>query len=126
MMRDDSDAILDDLLSRWHSWAKGFKVCPEPGADPMFRNVKSGRGWDTVGEIIEDELSASTMQAIDFEVGETPEPHRSALYAHARNLASHHAVWSSPRLPKDPAERALLVLEARTMLMRRMFRAGIM
>jgi hypothetical protein len=126
MMRDESDLILDDLLSRWHEWARGFQVCPQPGADPMFRNAKSGRGWDTVDDIIETELSTSTMEAVDFEVGETPEPHRSAIYAHARNLASRCAVWSSPRLPQDPKERAILVLEARTVLMRRLLRAGIM
>jgi len=125
-MRDETDNILDDLLSRWHQWARGFQICPAQGADPMFRNVKSGRGWDSTQEIIEDELSASTMEAIDFEVGEMPEPHRSGIYAHARNLASRHAVWTSPRLPTDPMERAILILEARTALLKRLFRAGVM
>jgi hypothetical protein len=127
MMRNESDMILDDLLSRWHSWARGFQVCPEPGADPMFRNVKSGRrNWDSLDDIIESDLTSATMEAVDFEVGEMPEPGRSAIYANARNLASRHVVWSSPRLPSDPAERAILILEARTVLMRRLLRAGIM
>ena len=126
MMRDDSSVILDDLLSRWHSWAKGFQVCPEPGADPMFRNAKSSRGWDTVGDIIETELESSTMESIDFEVGEMADPHRSAIYCHARNLASKSAVWRSPRLPEDPATRAILVLEARNILTRRLLRCGVM
>lgn len=126
MMRDDSSQILDDLLSRWHSWAKGFAICPQPSADPMFRNAKSSRGWDTEGEIIDGELNASTMEGLDFEVGEMADPHRSAIYANARNLASRHTVWSSPRLPTDPAERAILVLEARNMLTKRLLRAGIM
>jgi hypothetical protein len=126
-MRDETDLILDDLLSRWHSWAKGFQVCPAPSADPMFRNVKSGRrNWDSLDDIIESDLSSSTMEAIDFEVGEMAEPGRSAIYAHARNLASRVAVWTSPRLPADPKERAILILEARTSLMRRLLRAGIM
>lgn len=126
MMRNDSDVILDDLLSRWHDWARGFQVCPQPGADPMFRNAKSGRGWDSTQEIIESEIDSSTMEAVDFEAGEMPEPHRSAIYAHARNLSCKHAVWRSPRLPEDPQERAIIVLEARTMLMKRLLRAGVM
>lgn len=126
MMKDESGYILDSLLSAWHTWAKGFQVCPAPSADPMFRGVKSGRGWDTTAEIIEDELSSSTMESIDFEVGEMAEPGRSAIYAHARNLASRHAVWSSPRLPASPELRAILIAEARATLMRRLLRAGVM
>lgn len=125
MMRDETDNILDDLLARWHLWARGFSLSPLPGADPMFRNVKSGRAWETQYEINEQQINDSTMEAIDFEVGEMPEPQRSAIHAHARNLASKHAVWSSPRLPSDPMERAVLVTEARTSLIKRLFRAGI-
>ena len=126
MMRNESDAILDDLLSRWHSWAKGFQVCPAPSADPMFRGVKSGRAWETQYEIAEAQLNDDTMEAIDFQVGEMAEPNRSAIYANARNLASRYAVWTSPRLPTDPQERAIVVMGARTDLMRRLLRAGIM
>jgi hypothetical protein len=92
----------------------------------MFRHAKSGRGWDSTQDIIDEELSDSTMEAIDFQAGEMPEPHRSAIYAHARNLASKHAVWRSPRLPEDAQERAVLVMEARNMLTKRLLRAGVM
>jgi hypothetical protein len=126
MMNNDSGAILSDLLERWHIWARGFKVCPEPSADPMFRNAKSGRAYETQYEINEATINDSTMEAIDFQVSEMADPHRSAIYAHARNLASKHAVWASPRLPQDPQERAILVLEARNILTRRLLRAGVM
>lgn len=126
MMRNESDLILDDLLSRWHSWCKGAGHITPICADPMFRNAKSGRSWDTTDEIVESELTNDTMKAIDFEVGEIAEPHRSAIYANARNLASRHAVWMSPRLPADPAQRAILVLEARILITKRLLRAGIM
>lgn len=92
----------------------------------MFRNAKSGRGWDTVEDIIESELDSDTMEGISFEVGEMADPHRAAIYAHARNLASRNTVWGSPRLPQDPQARALLVLDARAMLVKRLLRAGIM
>lgn len=126
MMRNDSDVILDDLLSRWHSWARGFQVCPEPGADPMFRNAKSSRGWDSIDDIVETELNSDTMEAIEFEVNEMADPHRSAIHVNARNLACGHLVWSNPRLPRDPAERALVIFEARILLTKRLLRAGIM
>lgn len=133
MMRDENDYILDSLLGDWHNWQRGYELCPVPAADPMFRNAKSGRSWDSTQEIIETEISSSTMESMDFEIsgdkhgqGGMPEPHRSAIYAHARNLASKHAVWSSPRLPADPQERAILVLEARVMLIKRLLRAGVM
>jgi hypothetical protein len=126
MMRDDTNQILDDLLAKWHEWAKEFAICPQASADPMFRNAKSGRAYETQYEINEQQIAASTMEGVDFEVGEMQEPHRSAIYAHARNLASRHTVWSSPRLPTDAVARALLVTEARSMLMKRLFRAGIM
>lgn len=126
MMRNESDLILDDLLARWHDWSKSAGHITPICADPMFRNAKSSRGWDTVDDIVEGELTNDTMKAIDFEVGEIAEPQRSAIYANARNLASRFAVWSSPRLPTDAVARALLVTEARVILMKRLFRAGIM
>jgi hypothetical protein len=132
MMRNDSDVILDDLLQSWHRWMQGFQLCPQAGADPMFRHAKSGRGWDSTQDIIDEELSDSTMEAIDFAVsgdktglGGLPEPYRSAVYAHARNLSARVAVWGSPRLPQDPLERARLIGEARTMLTARLLRAGV-
>lgn len=127
MMRNDSDVILDDLLSRWHDWARGFQISPEAGADPMFRDVKSGRrNWDSLDDIIESDLTASTMKAMDFEVGEMADPYRAAIYVNARNLASGYSVWSNPRLPSDPLERAIVTTEARIILTKRLLRAGVM
>lgn len=126
MMRNESDQILDDLLERWHRWSRDYAITQQAGADPMFRNCKSSRGWDTVDEIVESELTGDTMKAIEFEVNEIAEPHRSAIHAHARNLCLRIAVWTSPRLPTDEFKRQELVTEARMMLMRRLLRAGIM
>lgn len=133
MVRDESDAILDDLLSRFHAWMRGYRVCPEPGADPAFRNAKSGRGWDSTQEILDGDLRATQMKAIEFCVsgdrlghGGMQEPHRTAIYVNARNCYTGRAVWLSPRLPQDPEVRALIVLEARTELMRRLLKVGVM
>lgn len=127
MMRDLSEKeILDDLLSRWHSWARGYSPIPRCGADPMFRNAKSGKGWDSTSDVIEDELNGKIMEAIDFQVSEMKDPHRSAIYIHARNCSTGRNVWMSPRMPANPEERALILMEARNLLTRRLMNVGVM
>ena len=125
-MRDDSKAILDDILSRWHQWSKSYSVVRVAGSDPMFRNAKAGRGWDTTDEILDSEINAKIMKSVDFQVGEMQEPHRSAIYENARNCATGHSVWRSPRLPACQLERGVIVVEARNQLMRRLMAAGIL
>lgn len=126
MVKNDASAILDDLLARYHAWAKAFSPVPVQGADPMFRNVKSGKSWDSTSEVIEDELHGKTMEAVDFHIGEIPDPHRAALYILARNCYTGRNVWLSPRLPADPEERAIVIIEARSRLIRRLINAGVM
>lgn len=125
MLMTEADQILDDLLARFHAWAQSHR----PGtrtACPMFRNAKSGRGWDFSEDIIEDELMGATMRAIDFQVSEMADPYRTAIHFLARNLSTGRNVWLSPRLPADPLERGVIVREARTMLTRRLIAAGVM
>lgn len=125
-MRNEQNEILDDLLSRWHSWARSYSPIPTCGADPMFRNAKSAKGWDTTDQVVEDELNDKTMKAIDFQVGEMEDPHRSAIHIHARNCCTGRNVWLSPRLPADPMERAVILMEAKNLLTRRLLSAGVM
>lgn len=122
---------LDGLLREWHQWQRGYSPVPTCSADPMFRNAKSGKGWDSSDEVIQDELHGSTMEAIEAQVSELPDvpqtkPYRSAIYAIARNLHVGANVWSSPRLPKDPIERGIVCLEARNMLTKRLIAAGVL
>lgn len=125
MVRDETDAILDDLLSRWHAWCRSYA----PGtrsADPMFRHALRARGEQTLEAIAEDTWLDGAMKAIDFQVSEMAEPGRTAIYVNARNCYTGRSVWLSPRLPQDPATRAVILLEARTELIRRLLRAGVM
>jgi hypothetical protein len=124
-MTNDTDAILDDLLSRFHAWARQYRVTAQQGADPMFRNARSPRGWDSVDDILDGELQNGTMKAIDFQVGEMKDPYRTAIYMNARNCYTGRNVWLSPRLPSDKAARDALVGEARGMLLARLVKAGI-
>lgn len=125
-MMNDSHQILDDILSRWHSWARSYKANQQTPRDPVFRDAKSGRGWDSTDEIIEDEIHDSMMEAVDFQVSEMKDPHRAAIYALARNLSTGRSVWLSPRLPVDPLERATVVAEARNILTRKLMACGVM
>jgi hypothetical protein len=117
---------LDDILSRWHSWARGYSPVPTSGSDPMFRDVRSGRGWDTTEDIIESELDSKTMKAVDFHVGELKDPQRTAIHIHARNQVTGNNVWTSPRLPNCPMACSMILLEAKNNLTRRLISAGIL
>lgn len=125
-MHNDSNVILSDILSRWHSWAKGYKANQQTPRDPIFRDAKSGRGWDSTDEIIEDEVMSSQMEAVDFQVSEMKDPHRAAIYVLARNLSTGRNVWLSPRLPQDPLERGQVVYDARMQLTKRLMACGVM
>ena len=128
MMRDyTQEEHLNSILSEWHSWAKGYSPIPVCGADPMFRNAKSsGRHWDSTSDVIEDEIQGKILQAVDFQVSEMADPHRTAIHFLARNLATGRSVWLSKRLPEDALARATIVAEARNQLTRRLVHAGVM
>lgn len=125
-MRDDSKAIFDDVLARWHLWARGYSAVPVAGSDPMFRDAKAGRCWDSADDILEAEINKKIMKEVDFQVSEMLDPHRSAIYENARNCATGVAVWRSPRLPANVEERSIILLEARNQLMRRLMSAGVL
>ena len=125
MMRNESDSILDDLLSRWHSWCRGSRYQNEVTADPAFKGHRSSRQWDSLDEVIDSDLTSSTMKSIDFQVSELLDPYRAAIYINARNCYTGREVWLSPRLPQDREARRELVLAARMMLLKRLIGAGV-
>lgn len=126
MLMTEANHILDDWLSRWHAWGKSYKANHQGSTDPVFRNAKAGRSWDSIDDIIEDDLMGSTLEAIDFHVSEMQDPHRAAIYILARNLYTGRSVWISPRLPADPLERGAIIAEARSQLTKRLMAAGVM
>lgn len=124
-MQNDCAAILDDLLSRWHSYCKHYSAVPVSGSDPMFRQAVSPKGWDSTSDIAEDTVNAAQMKAIDFHVDQMKDPHKAAIYVYARNCYTGRNVWLSPRLPQDLIERTAIVQEAKTTLTRRLMAAGV-
>ena len=125
MMHNDSSAILDDLLKSWHQWAKGYQHVGGINSSPMFRDAKTSRGWDTLDVIVDETIDSCRMESINFHVFELQPDHRTAIQLNARNLATGVSVWNSPRLPQDPQARVVLVIEARSRLLRRLLSAGV-
>lgn len=120
------EAHLDALLKAWHRWSQnqGDALCRGYKESPTFRqyrapNADRSSGWD-------DEIDESVAEAMEFHVYAIPDPWRTALAINARNLATGRSVWRSARLPQDDTARAVIVLEARTKLMQRLYDAGLM
>jgi hypothetical protein len=124
-MRDETEAILDDLLSRWHGYCRGYQQGAQ-SASPMFRGALRSKGEQLLESIAEDQHWKGVFDAMDFHVGEMRDPWRAAIYVNARNCYTGRSVWMSPRLPRDPIERAAIVSVARTQLIERLTRAGVM
>lgn len=125
-MQNDSKAILDDILSRWHSHCKGYSPLPVIGVDPIFRGEITRSGWDSADDIMDAQLNRKIMDAVDFQVSEMKDPYRAAIHITARNCSTGRSVWLSPRLPADPLARGVIVVEARSQLTRRLMSVGVM
>ena len=124
-MNDDTRYLLDDLLVQWHYWCRSYRHMCDIGSSAMFKEAKTQRVWDTVAEIVADEIDTGRMAAVDFHVSELEPLHRTALQIQARNLATGKHVWTSARLPTDLAERSAILGEARKLLMSRLVLAGV-
>lgn len=118
-------AALDDLLSRWHHWASSRPACK--GFAPkalVCGDYRTSRQYDDTNGALDDDLDASTMRTVDFQVSEMADPWRSAIYALARSLSCGYAVWSSPRIA--PGDRQAVEAEARKRLTARLVSAGVL
>jgi len=125
-MRNDSDAILDDILIRWHQWepgrvGRGFNdralVCGE---------FRVSRQYDDMNGALDLEIEDAIMAQVDFEIEELMHPWRTAIHVLARALTVGCEVFTSPRLPADREEREAIVQQARVQLTQRLLAAGVM
>jgi hypothetical protein len=120
-------ATLDDLLCRWNAWARSVSVGRGYGSTaPGCGGYRASRQYDFENGAMDEDVEHGVMRQVDHEIMELADPYRSAIIAHARNLATGLDVWASPRLPSDAKERRAIVHEARGMLTRRLTRAGVM
>lgn len=125
-MKNESHEILNAMLSDWHRWARGYQHVGGINTSPMFREVKTGRQWDTVDEIIDSDIEHSRMEALDHIIMALCDVYRTSLQIQAMNLYTGRSVWSSARLPTDAEARAQILADARTALILRLRDAGIL
>jgi hypothetical protein len=119
---------LDDLLSRWHSWAQSDRVARGHANTSLVVGQCRNNGLQYESQLEQQDAHAEKLicRQVDHEVRQMNTQHQAALYCEARNLVLGLSVWSSPRLPKDPAARDMLVAEARAHLVQRLKRVGVM
>lgn len=127
-MTNDIDAIVDDLLARWHTYRSGYSHAQGyAGRDSTCRDYMTPTHWDWRNGAEDDRAEAEQMkgfeQAVE-RVPNAPQPWNHCLHVEARNLASQAAVWTSARLPVG-AELEVLRMEARTMLITQLHRDGL-
>lgn len=126
-MQSDIDSLVSNLMVQWHKWGsrstfgKGY-----PSASASCKQARASRQYDDSNGALDDALDDSVMQAFDAAAYRVPQPWLTALQFQARNMACGANVWSSPRLPADMMERAVLTLEARNKLMKELARDGVL
>jgi hypothetical protein len=126
-MGNDIQDVLSAMLADWHRWSQhtaqrnGF-----PGRAAGFGQSRSNTQYDWENGVEAEMVDRRIMEGFDTAIQRVPQPWNTALQFEARNLVARYAVWTSPRLPADPEERAVLVLEARVRLLKELARDGVL
>lgn len=125
MMRADQNAILDDLLSQWHSWAAAEKHSDGfASTSAGMSEWRASRQWDDQNGALDGDLDKSTMKTVDFQVSQMADPYRASIHMQAKNLAAGRHVFQSPRVPSG-IDGANILRTARSMLIMRLVTAGV-
>lgn len=125
-MIDDTDALLNDLLARWHLWCTSKPpAIGYPSEAAGCRLYRASRQHDSENGALDTDSEAETLAIVDFCIEQVDQPYRTALMFNARNLATGLSVWTSPRLPIADVERAAMVVEARGMLLILLRQGGV-
>lgn len=123
----DINAVLNDLLGRWHAWSSSYSMGKGyPSVDSACRHSRTSKQYDDANGALDASVENKIMEAFDAAIWNIQQPHLTALQFQARNFCTGRQVWTSPRLPTDEIERAVLVMEARNMLMKALARGGVM
>lgn len=126
MMHNDTDAILDDLLSRWHWWSKHTADrAGLPGRAPVFGTSLSNSQYDWENNVENEMIESRIMRGFDAAISKVPQPYFTALSFQARNLVTGRNVWLSPRLPRGE-ELEVMILEARNLLLKELTKDGVL
>jgi hypothetical protein len=117
----DADLVLNDILSRWHSWACDERTAlGYPTVAVSAKQYRASRQYDDANGSLDQDIENVVMAAVDSCVWSLHDPYRTAIHINARNLCTGLTVWRSPRLPDGDLARAMLVSDARGLLMTRL------
>jgi len=114
---DEVEEAVNDLLKRWHNWSKqdtvvaGFNTCSS-----AMEQFRASRQYDADNGVLDQDIENRIMASVEFCIDCVDQPYRTALWINARNLSTGLTVWRSARLPTDAMARALMVGEARALL----------
>ena len=127
---EDIDFKLDRLLAEWYGWRRSYRLTKGySGSDSTCRDYRTPGHWDWKNGAAEGRADDLMVRAVDEAIERVPNaPQRwnTAIQFEAMNLHSGAAVWTSPMLPQNRAEREILILEARNMVLMELRRAGVM
>jgi hypothetical protein len=111
------DAALNALLEAWHRWASDERTAVGfPSVSPAFQQYRTSRQYDDGNGALDQDVDNVVLAGVEGCINSIPQPYRNALHINARNLCTGLSVWRSPRLPEDELARALMVSDARAML----------
>lgn len=127
MMQNDIELVLNGLLADWHNWCHHTSDRAGPaGKSAVFGESRSNSQYDWENGLESEAIDRRIMQGFDAAIQRIAQPWLTALQFEARNLAVGYQVWASPRLPTDPNEREILILEARNKLLKELARDGVL
>ncbi len=127
MMHNDIQDVLSGLLADWHVYSQHTADrAGYAGKAAGFGQSRSSTQYDWQNGVESELVDKRIMQGFDAAIQRVPQPWLTALQFEARNLAVRYQVWVSPRLPTDPAEREVLILEARNRLLKELARDGVL
>lgn len=125
--QQEINEALNDLLRRWHAHCLGYTPGKSyPSGDAVCRSTSTASHWDWWNGSMDAAVEKKIIEGFDGVMWNIPQPYLTALQFQARNLYTGKQVWTSPRLPLDPMERGVLLMEARNILLKGLARAGIM
>lgn len=128
-MRSEIDYLLDGLLADWYKYSRGYRMTRGfSNQDSTCRDYRAPGHWDWQNGASDEKAEKMVMRAVNDAIDRVPnDPRRwnTAIQFEARNLHCGYSVWISPHLPRDKAEREVLVLEARTRLLIELRKGGV-
>lgn len=127
----EDDERLNSILRDWHRWASDERTAlGYPTVSTSCKFYRASRQHDDLNGALDQDVENVVMAGVDACVNEIVHraqslgyterealSFRNAVSINARNLSTGLAVWRSPRLPDDEFARALMVSDARAILL---------